>query len=72
MKIFKNKIFIIALLIAVFFVILVSVLSLMGQTGAIKDALKAVELLGRMQGAFLDRSQVELSGAVPIVIKDDL
>ena len=39
---------------------------------AAKDALKAMELLGKMHGAFLDRSQVELSGAVPIVIKDDI
>ena len=39
---------------------------------AAKDALKAMELLGKIQGAFVDRSQVELSGAVPIVIKDDI
>ena len=39
---------------------------------AAKEALKAMELLGKMQGAFLDRSQVELSGAIPIVIKDDI
>lgn len=38
MRIFKNKFFIIALSIAVFFIILVSVLSLMGQTVAIKNA----------------------------------
>jgi len=39
---------------------------------AAKDALKAMELLGKMHGAFVDRSQVELSGAVPVVIKDDI
>ena len=39
---------------------------------AIRDALKAWELLGKMQGAFLDRSQVEVSGAIPVVIRDDL
>lgn len=39
---------------------------------AAKEALKAMELLGKMQGAFLDRSQVELSGAIPIVIRDDI
>lgn len=39
---------------------------------AIKESLKAAELLIRMKGGFLDRQQVELSGAVPIVIKDDL
>ena len=37
-----------------------------------KEALKAMELLGKMQGAFLDRSQVELSGAIPVVIRDDI
>lgn len=44
MKIFKNKFFIIALSVAIFFVILVSVLSLMGQTGAVKDALGTVSM----------------------------
>lgn len=39
---------------------------------SMKDALKAMELLGKMQGAFLDRQQVEMSGAVPVVIKDDV
>ena len=39
---------------------------------AAKEALKAMELLGKMQGAFLDRSQVELSGAIPVVIRDDI
>jgi len=42
MKIFKNKFFIIALSVAIFFVILVSVLSLMGQTGVIKDAVNGI------------------------------
>lgn len=37
-----------------------------------KEALKAMELLGKMQGAFLDRSQVELSGTIPVVIRDDI
>ena len=39
---------------------------------SMKDALKAMELLGKMQGAFLDRQQVEMSGAMPVVIKDDV
>ncbi len=42
--------------------------SIVERRAAIKDALKAVELLGRMQGAFLDRSKVEMTGAVPVVI----
>ena len=50
MKIFKNKIFITALSIAIFFVILVSVLSLMGQTGAVKDALGTVSMPFRYVG----------------------
>ncbi len=50
MKIFKNKFFIIALSIAVFFTILVSVLSLMGQAGAIKDALGTVSIPFRYVG----------------------
>ena len=36
---------------------------------ALKDRLKALELLGRMKGAFLDKVQVE--GNVPIVISGD-
>ena len=39
---------------------------------SMKDALKAMEILGKMQGAFLDRQQVEMSGAMPVVIKDDI
>lgn len=39
---------------------------------AIRDAIKAMELLGRMQGAFVDRQQVEVSGTVPVVIKDNI
>ena len=50
MKIFKNKFFIIALSIAIFFVILVSVLSLMGQTGAIKNALGTLSMPFRYVG----------------------
>lgn len=50
MKIFKNKFFIIALSIAVFFVILTSVLALMGQVGAIKNALNTVSIPFRYVG----------------------
>ncbi len=42
MKIFKNKFFIIILCIAVFLTILTSTLSLMGQTGPIKDAINTL------------------------------
>jgi phage terminase small subunit len=37
---------------------------------ALKDRLKAIELLGKMQGAFLDRVQID--GNVPITFVDDL
>ena len=50
MKIFKNKFFIIALSIAIFFVILTSVLALMGQMGAIKNALNTVSMPFRYVG----------------------
>lgn len=37
-----------------------------------KAALKAMELLGRMQGAFVDKKEVEIKGVVPVVLKDDV
>lgn len=37
---------------------------------ALKDRLKALELLARMKGAFLDK--VEVSGNVPVTFVDDL
>lgn len=46
--------------------------SMVERKAGFKDALKAMELLGKMQGAFLDRQQVELSGAIPVVIRDDV
>lgn len=36
---------------------------------AIKDRLKAIELLGKMQGAFIDK--VEVNGNIPVVISGD-
>ncbi|MBE6535263.1 MAG: rod shape-determining protein MreC [Ruminococcaceae bacterium] len=50
MKIFKNKFFIIALSLAIFFVILMSVLSLMGQMGAIKNAMNTISMPFRSVG----------------------
>ena len=50
MKIFKNKFFMIALSVAIFFVILVSVLSIIGQVGAIKNALNTVSMPFRYVG----------------------
>lgn len=40
------------------------------QKAALKDRLKAVELLGKMQGAFVDK--VEVSGNVPVTFVDNL
>lgn len=40
------------------------------QKAALKDRLKAIELLGKMQGAFLDKVQIE--GNVPVTFVDDL
>ena len=39
---------------------------------AIRDALKAWELLGKMQGAFLDRQQVEVQGQISVSFVDDV
>lgn len=40
------------------------------QKAALKDRLKAIELLGKMQGAFIDK--VEVNGNVPITFVEDL
>ena len=37
-----------------------------------KDRAKAIELLGKMQGAFISRQEVEVTGAVPVIIRDDV
>ena len=37
-----------------------------------RSALKAMELLGKMQGAFIDRKEVEMKGVIPIVISDNV
>ena len=37
-----------------------------------KDRLKAAELLGKIRGMFLNKQEIELSGAMPVVIRDDL
>lgn len=38
----------------------------------VAEATKAIELLMRAQGGFLDKQQVELTGALPVFIKDDV
>lgn len=38
----------------------------------LKDKLKAADLLGKMQGAFISRQEVDIKGAVPVVLRDDV
>lgn len=37
-----------------------------------KDRLKAVELLGKFRGLFINKQEVDLQGVLPVVIKDDM
>lgn len=41
------------------------------QVGA-KDRTKAAELLAKVRGMFINKSELEVTGTLPIVIKDDL
>ena len=43
-----------------------------GAVPSLKDRLKAMELLGRMQGLFLERHEVDIRGVVPVVLVDDV
>ena len=40
--------------------------------GSIKNALKAIELLAKLGGLFVNKQELEISGTVPIVIKDNV
>lgn len=37
-----------------------------------KSALKAIELLAKMGGLFINRQELDISSTIPIVIKDDV
>ena len=37
-----------------------------------KDRLKAAEMLAKVKGMFVTKSEVELSGSLPVVIRDDI
>lgn len=37
-----------------------------------KDRLKAAEMLAKVKGMFVTRQEVELSGSIPVVIRDDI
>lgn len=39
---------------------------------SVRDALKAAETLARISGLFISKAEVELTGAMPIVICDDV
>ena len=41
------------------------------QVGA-RERLKATEMLGKVHGLFVTRQEVEVSGNVPVVIRDDV
>lgn len=41
------------------------------QVGA-KDRLKAAEMLAKVHGMFISKSELEISGTIPVVIRDDL
>lgn len=38
----------------------------------LKDRLKALELLSKLQGLFINRQELEISQSIPIVIKDNI
>ena len=43
-----------------------------GNPIAVRDKLRAIEILARMQGLFLVRQDVNIQGAVPVVLVDDI
>ena len=36
-----------------------------------KDRLKAAELLGKVKGLFITKAELDVQGAIPVVIHDD-
>ena len=39
---------------------------------SIRDSVKALELLAKVNGMFISKSEVDISGVVPVVIRDDV
>ena len=39
---------------------------------SIRDSVKALELLAKVNGMFISKSEVDISGVVPVVIHDDI
>ena len=42
------------------------------RTGSIKDRLKAIDILCKMGGLYISKQELEITNAVPIVIKDNI
>ena len=42
------------------------------RTGSIKDRLKAIDILCKMGGLYISKQELEITNAIPIVIKDDV
>lgn len=38
----------------------------------VQEAIKAIEVLIRSQGGFIEKRQVDVNGSIPVVIKDDV
>lgn len=38
----------------------------------IQESIKAMEILIRIQGGFIDRQQIEMKGSLPVVIRNDV
>lgn len=42
------------------------------RANSVRDALKAAELLARISGLYVTKAEVDVQGALPVIIKDDV
>ena len=42
------------------------------RANSVRDAIKAAELLARISGLFVTKAEVDVQGALPVIIKDDV
>ena len=42
------------------------------RANSVRDAIKAAELLARISGLYVTKAEVDVQGALPVVIKDDV
>ena len=42
------------------------------RANSVRDAIKAAELLARISGIFVTKAEVDVQGALPVIIKDDV